>query len=463
MATPYQDAANCFDWTNTDQYKDAAAAAELRMHEDGIDALYYVCPSIDGRPFGKMVTRELFSQFAKKGVRIHPLAFTDFRETLWGEGIYFPQEGQECLMIADWTTFRQLPWSPKFARVLCYYYDPSTGDMLGIDPRSTLAKREHDFREQTGVTLLAGIEPEMMWLKRTSEGDLEHTSAPRGFYEIAYLEHYEPLVIDLLAYSHAMGIRITHADAEDCSQLEVNLHPGTPLSYVDDFFTYRQICRIVAKKHGLIASFMPKPFMGTSANGHHHNLSLISDSGEDLFTGTLKQECGLSEIATHFIGGLLEHSDAMTIIGAPTANSYKRYWDVGYWAPFHKSYGFNNRSCLFRVHSGRVEARQMDSSCNPYLTIAACLTAGMDGIKRRLDPGEPNQDNQMLDIRIPREQRIPLTIHEAVEAFEADPLMLEALPHPLYECFLEMRKDDRDRSLAHVSQWELDFYLERWP
>jgi len=150
-------------------------------------------------------------------------------------------------------------------------------------------------------------------------------------------------------------------------------------------------------------------------------------------------------------------------VGAPTANSYKRFWDVGYWAPFHKSYGFNNRSCLFRVHAGRVEARQMDSSCNPYLSVGSCLVAGLDGIRRGADPGEPTQDNRMTDIRIPREERIPITLNESIDAFKADDLMKELFGPSLYETFVGLRQDDLDRMWAQVSQWELDFYLERWP
>ena len=170
-------------------------------------------------------------------------------------------------------------------------------------------------------------------------------------------------------------------------------------------------------------------------------------------------------MGVNFLGGLVEHADAMTLVGAPTANSYKRFWDVGFWAPFHKSYGFNNRSCLFRVSdAGRLEARQMDSSCNPYLSIGSCLIAGLDGIRRELDPGEPIQDNRMTDIRFPREERIPITLNEAIDAFKADDLMKELFGPALYETFVGLRQDDLDRLWAQVSaSGSIDFYLERWP
>jgi glutamine synthetase len=166
----------------------------------------------------------------------------------------------------------------------------------------------------------------------------------------------------------------------------------------------------------------------------------------------------------HFLGGLIEHADALTLVGSPTANSYARFWDVGYWAPFHKSYGFNNRSCLFRIADvGRIEARQMDASCNPYLSVGSCLVAGLDGIRQRTDPGDPIQDNMMLDIRVPREQRIPITLTEAIDAFKADQLMRDLLAPRMYDTFVGLREDDFQRSCAQVSAWEREFYLERWP
>ena len=317
---------------------------------------------------------------------------------------------------------------------------------------------------RSGAGMYVGIEPELMWLRKRSDGGLEHTTNPLAFYEMAYLEELEPILLDLIKYGSAMGLRITHADAEDASQIEVNQAPNFALDYVDDFYTYRQLCRIVAREHGLIATFMAKPFMGVSANGHHHNLSLVDDDGTNVMVGDLKGDCRLSAAGVGFLGGLIAHADACTLIGAPTANSYKRFWDVGLWAPFHKSYGFNNRSCLFRISDvGRLEARAPDASCNPYLTVASYLVAGLDGIRRELDPGAPVQDNRMNDITIARDERIPITLTEAIEAFKADDLMHELFAPKMYETFVGLRQDDLDRYWSHVSQWELDFYLERWP
>jgi len=464
MATPYSLVSNYREWTSSEAFEKQATEAVAFVEKEDVAAVYFVSPSVDGRPIGKLVTRDLFERVARRGIRMHPLAATDFRATVWGDSIGFGEEDAEGAMVADFTTLRKLPWQPELARVLCFYYDLETGELFDHDSRGTLARHEHTFHDETGATMFVGIEPELMWLRRKADGTLEHTTNALAFYEVAYLEEFEPIMLDLLEYGRGMGLRITHSDAEDRSQVEVNQAPGSPLAYADDFFTYRQLCRIVARKHGLIATFMPKPFMGCSANGHHHNLSLMDDSGENVLVGELKGACKLSELGMHFLGGLIDHADALTLVGAPTANSYKRFWDVGYWAPFHKSYGFNNRSCLFRISDvGRIEARQMDSSCNPYLTISSCLVAGLDGVRRRIDPGDPIQDNMMKDLRVPRSERIPITLTEAIEAFSADELMHELFRPRLYETFLNLRQDDLDRFWSQVSAWELDFYLERWP
>ena len=329
MATRYDLVSSYKEWTSSDQFGDEVAEATSFVESEDIEAVYFVSPSIDGRPIGKLVTRELFERVAKSGIRMHPMAATDFRATIWGDSIGFREEDPEGAMVPDLTTLRRLPWQPKLARVLCFYYDLDTGELFDHDSRGTLARHEHAFREETGANMLVGIEPEMMWLRRKEDGALEHTTDAQAFYEVAYLEEFEPIMLDLLEYGQAMGLRITHSDAEDRSQIEVNQAPGTPLAYTDDFWTYRQLCRIVARKTRPDRDVHGEAVHGMFRNGHHHNLSLVSDSGENVLVGDLKGACMLSEIGVNFLGGLIDHADALTLVGAPTANSYKRFWDIG--------------------------------------------------------------------------------------------------------------------------------------
>jgi glutamine synthetase len=321
-------------WIASKEYRDASAEIAKRMEDEGVEGVYFVCPSLDGRPVGKFVATNSFEGIANKGMNLHPMALTDFRADIFGNPIGFVEEDREGVMVPDLSTFRVFPWQPKLARVFCFYYDGESGDMRGIDARGTLARHEHTFKEEVGADMFVGIEPELMWLRRKDDGELEHTVNPLAFYEIAFIEEWEPLLLDLIEYGRGMGVTVTHADSEDKSQIELNQQPMSPLAYVDNFYTYRQLCRIVARKHGMIATFMPKPFMGVSANGHHHSLSIMNEAGENLLSGDMKGDCRLSEDGVHLLGGLIEHADAATLIGAPTANSYKRFWDVGLWAPF---------------------------------------------------------------------------------------------------------------------------------
>ena len=183
---------------------------------------------------------------------------------------------------------------------------------------------------------------------------------------------------------------MSYGDHEDApGQLELNFRFDRPVRTADNITTYRQVCAAVGRKHGLLPTFMPKPFTGVSANGHHHHFTLCDDEGKNVFHDP-SGPAQLSDIARHFLGGLLEHFHALMCVGNPTVNSYCRMWDTGFWAPIYKNWGWQNRTTTVRVASGgRFEYRGVDSSCNPYLTVAALLRAGLDGVRNEIDPGEP--------------------------------------------------------------------------
>lgn len=463
-ATRFAAVRNYKELTASASFRAELDDAHARLRESGVEGVYFTLPSVDGRALGKFVTLDHFQDTSMSGIRLHYGAITDARMNLFGELIGFGEEELEGMGIPDLGTLRVLPWEPRTARVLCFFHDEETGELLDHDARGNLLRLETLLEEEAGLRMLCGIEPEMMFLRKNADGSVEHTTSAFSFYEIANFHELQPILLDLLQFGAALGLKISHGDSEDSSQLEINQVPATPLDYADDFFTYRQLCRVVARKHGLICTFMPKPFMGCSGNGHHHHVSLVDAAGNNQIRGDLRGAARLSETGVHFLGGLLAHADAITLVGAPTVNSYKRYWDVGYWAPFHKSYDYNNRTSLVRIPApGRFEMRQFDGSCNCYLSIGACLMAGLDGMRKQLDPGDPRHENVGSDLRVPRAERIPITLDEAIAAFEADELMHELFLPGLYRAFLELRKDEWQRYWAHVSTWEHDFYLERWP
>jgi glutamine synthetase len=281
------------------------------------------------------------------------------------------------------------------------------------------------------------------------------------------------VLLDVVDYGQKLGLDMSYGDHEDApGQLELNFRFDRPVKTADNATTYRQICAAVGRKHGLLPTFMPKPFTGVSANGHHHHFTLIDDEGNNVFHDK-SGPAQLSDTARYFLGGMLEHFGALMCIGNPTVNSYCRMWDFGFWAPVYKNWGWQNRTCTVRVASGgRFEYRGVDSSSNPYLTIPSLLYAGLDGIRNKIDPGEPQSRNtydiiaeQASNGSKPSEEleRVPDSLGAALEALDKDDLIKSAMPGRLYDVFKHYKRDEWERYLAAVTDWERDEYLEVLP
>ena len=249
-----------------------------------------------------------------------------------------------------------------------------------------------EFEEELGYSFLIGIEPEMMWLKKPEDGALPEGATKPYCYHIHQFEELRPVLLDVVEYGQQLGLDMSYGDHEDApGQLELNFRFDRPVKTADNITTYRQICAAVGRKHGLLPTFMPKPFTGVSANGHHHHFTLIDEDGNNVFHDP-SGPAELSDTARHFLGGMLDHFGALMCVGNPTVNSYCRMWDFGFWAPVYKNWGWQNRTCTVRVASGgRFEYRGVDSSCNPYLTIPALLYAGLDGIRNQSIRASPSR------------------------------------------------------------------------
>ena len=369
--------------------------------------------------------------------------------------------------MADLDTFQVLPWDNRVARVYCDCYDTETGELLDADPRQNLKNVVAQFEQELGYSFLIGIEPEMMWLKRPEDGSDPDGVTKPYCYHIHQFEELRPVLLDVVEYGQAMGLDMSYGDHEDApGQLELNFLFDRPVKTADNITTYRQICAAVARKHNLLASFMPKPFTGVSANGHHHHFTLVDDDGKNVFHDP-EGPGQLSETARHFLGGMLDHFGALMCVGNPTVNSYCRMWDTGFWAPVYKNWGWQNRTCTVRVASGgRFEYRGVDSSCNPYLTVAALLKAGLDGIERKLDPGPPQQVNTydlLAQNGQARLERVPDSLGDALDALAKDEVIKSAMPGRLYKVFHHYKRDEWERYLAAVTDWEREEYLEVLP
>jgi glutamine synthetase len=452
-------------------------AIRKQINEQGIKYVFFQQVSVSGHVNGKGVSATVWEKVAEDGYQLVYGATADLFVDRSDRYIGFGPEESELAAVADLGTFHQLPWDPRVARVFCDCYDTETGALLEADPRQNLKRIVNEVEGELGYTFLCGVEPEMMWLKRPTgadAGDAVGITKP-WCYHINQFEELRPIILDVIDYGEQLGISPTYGDHEDSpGQLELNFLFDRAVRTADNLSTYRQICQAAARKHTregtygegveVIATFMPKPFTGVSANGAHHHFTLVDESGENVFydpDGPAK----LSEIGRQFMGGILDHYRALCGITASTVNSYKRFWDFGFWAPIYKDYGWQNRTCLVRVASGgRFEYRAVDSACNPYLTQAVLLKAGLDGIKRKLDPGPPQQRN-VYDVlaegvEIPR---VPAHLGEALDALEQDEVVRSALPGRLYDVYMHYKRDEWERFLAAVTDWERERYLDVLP
>jgi glutamine synthetase len=263
-------------------------------------------------------------------------------------------------------------------------------------------------------------------------------------------------------------------DHEDGNgQFELDFRFADAMTMADRYVFLRMMANAIARKHGYFASWMPKPFANRTGSGAHYNMSLASiDTGENLFKDPDDPRgCGLSKLGYQFIAGVLKHLPAISAVVSPTVNSYKRLIKQGSmsgstWAPVFVCYGNNNRTNALRIPlgGGRVELRAADSANNPYLGAAMVLSAGLEGIREALDPGEPHTENMYrksdaelneMGIKV-----LPRNLEEAVDAFEADPLSCEVMGEAMYAAYAKFRRDEWESYHNYVSDWERSRYLK---
>jgi glutamine synthetase len=269
----------------------------------------------------------------------------------------------------------------------------------------------------------------------------------------------------VIEYGQALGLDMIQGDHEDApGQIELNFNFDRAEQTADNLSTYRQVCRQVGRELGAFPCFMPKPFMGVSANGCHHNISLWRGD-ENAFMPETDDNQLPSQIGLYAIGGILEHLSALTAVTASTVNSYRRLWDTGFWAPVFADWGFQNRTTALRVSApGRFEYRSVDSAVNPYLSMAALIHAMWDGIERKLDPGQPEERNIYAAMEAGKQvNKIPMTFGDALDALEADDVIKKALPGEMYTVFMHYKRDEWERYCATVTDWDVQEYLDVLP
>ena len=469
-----------------------------KINELGIEYLYLQFVSVTGRICGKGIPADHWETVAQKGFQLVYGATVNLFTNRRGEYLGYGPESAELVGIPDPETFMQLPWDKRVGRFYCTLFrnreeKDNPGGFLTADSRGNLRRLHQTFQKKhNGLHLRVGTEPEMMWLKRGEDGKPNGGYSEPFCYHIDQFESLRPVYMKVMEYARAMGLDMIQGDHEDApGQLELNWMYDDVLRNADRLTTYRQICAQVAREFNLIACFMTKPFMGVSANGCHHNMSLWYN-GEDNLRVCGNDPDNLPGMAENYmyvsggentfmpdgddpqmpgkfgltaIGGIVHHLRALTAIGSPTVNSYRRLWDTGFWAPVFADWGFQNRTTGLRVSApGRFEYRSVDSMVNPYLMGSTILAAAGDGIDKKLDPGEPEERNIYEAIKAGKQvKKLPMSLGEALDALAEDKVVQKGLPGEMYRLYHEYKWDEWERFMHTVTEWDQDTYMDCLP
>lgn len=454
-----------------DGREEAIAEVARRIEAEGITYLYYQFVSVTGRIVGKGIPAPHWQAIARRGFQLVYGATANLFTDRHGDYIGYGPEARELVGLPDVETFCPLPWDPKVARVFCTLFrgreeEVDPGAYLTSDCRGNLKRLHEQFTGETGMHLRAGCEPEMMWLKLGPDGKPAVEGMTKPYcYHIDQFSELQPLIHKVVDYGQKMGLDMIQGDHEDApGQLELNFKFDRAELTADRLTTYRQICRQVGREMGAFACFMPKPFMGVSANGCHHNISLWQGE-ENLFLPDGDNPRVPGKTGLFAIGGVLEHLRALSALSAPTVNSYRRFHDAGFWAPVFADWGFQNRTTALRISApGRFEYRAVDSAVNPYLSFAGLLAVMKDGLERNLDPGPPEERNIYEAIAQGKTvRRVPSTLGEALDALEGDDVVRSALPGDMYRVFMHYKRDEWERFISTVSDWDVKEYLDILP
>jgi glutamine synthetase len=445
------------------------AALESRLQSDGIAYLLVQFVDIHGAAKVKLVPASTLSAAAASGAGFAGGA-------VWGAG----QGPHSHDMIAriDLDTYTPLPYEPGIARFAADLH--VDGAPHPYCPRVNLRRMTARARE-LGCLFNVGIEPEFFLVTRRADGTIagwdphEVDDLAKPCYDFKGMSGALGLLRAINDGLVALGWGVYQTDHEDAnSQFEVNFAYAEALTTADRLTFFRMMAGQVAQRFGAIATFMAKPFAGRTGSGAHMHYHLAdADTGANLFLDESDPRgLGLSRLAYHFLGGILAHAPALCAVTSPTVNCYKRL-QVGpaltgarsgfTWTPAFITYGDNNRTQMLRVAGpGHVEDRTVSSACNPYLALAAYLGAGLDGLARKLEPGEPNLGNLYeagLAAMAERGIRtLPQSLTSALDHLEADPVILEALG-PIADEFLRLKRDEWREYHAQVESWELKRYL----
>ena len=388
----------------------------------------------------------------------------------WGMG-QGPHD-HDFMAVGDINTFSAVPWQPGYARMVC---DGTVDEKpWPFDTRYVL-KQQLAKAAEHGWTVNTGLEPEFMLLKQNEDGSIapadDSDQLEKPCYDYKGLSRSRAVLEKLCSSLNSVGFDVYQIDHEDGNgQFEMNYTYRDALTAADQYVFFRMAVGEIANEMGLIGSFMPKPFPNRTGSGMHMHISMATKDNDNVFTDDSDpNNLGLSKLGYHFLGGLLAHARPLAALCAPSVNSYKRLvvgraLSGATWAPAFISYGDNNRTAMVRIPYGRLELRLADSSCNPYLAQAAMIAAGLDGIARELDPGDPQNVNfyELSEKELKRRKikLLPQTLGEALDELEADKFFKSALGEEIVGEFLDVKRMEWVEYCRAVSDWEVNRYLQ---
>ena len=380
-------------------------------------------------------------------------------------------EESDMYLRPDLDTFVIFPWRPqqgKVARLICDVYMPDGTPFEG-DPRYILKKAINKAKDM-GYTMNVGPECEFFLFEVDNDGNPTLKTNDKGsYFDLGPIDLGENARRDMTLALEDMGFEIETSHHEVAAgQNEIDFKYADALVTADNIATFKYVVKSIAQRHGLYATFMPKPLHGVNGSGMHINISLIKD-GKNAFHNE-EDELGLSSVAYNFIGGVLKHIKEICPITNPLVNSYKRLVP-DYEAPVYIAWSAKNRSPLIRVPSARgegtrIEFRSPDPSSNPYLVLACLLLAGLEGIKDNLEPPKCIDRNIF---NLSREERkrenienLPESLHEAIAYMQKSDLVKEALGKNTFEYYIKAKEVEWDNYRTQVHQWEINSYLSKY-
>lgn len=441
---------------------------------------------------GKNSKEDILRMVKEEDVRFIRLQFTDILGTMKNVAITASQlekalankimfdgysiegfvriEESDMYLYPDLDTFKVFPWHTqdgKAARLICDVYTPD-GRPFDGDPRGVL-RRILNEAEELGYKLNVGPECEFFLFRTDEEGRPTTNTIDRGgYFDLGPVDLGEKARRDMVLNLEKMGFEIEASHHEGApGQHEIDFKYDEAFLTADNIMTFKLVVKTVAMRHGLFASFMPKPRTEVSGSGMHINMSL-SKKGVNIFSDP-DGKAGLSQEAYYFIGGLLRHAKGMTAVTNPLVNSYKRLVP-GYEAPVYIAWSAGNRSPLIRIpqaegESARIELRSPDPSANPYLAIAVCLAAGLDGIRNKITPPASVDTNIYNMERQEREAEgidaLPENLLDALFEMKKDTVICDALGTHIVQKYAEAKKREYASYNSSVSQWEIDEYLNK--